>query len=323
MKKIIGLLLILALAAALLCGCGNDESKPAENGNGGAAAANVPVSRETPAEKFDYRAYDDHVEIKGYLGEEPDVVIPAKIEGKPVQYVTIEENEIVRSVVFPEGIDNVWSMKNCSNLEKATLPSTVKKIWKSAFRGTALKEINLPEGLEEIDSYAFRDTQLTRIVFPQSLKGIGENAFSGTGITELEIPSGVSLNYEAFKECDALKKITFHNTDDNMNPLQIPSLEEAIVAEGCTKLRGQMFRDCKNLTSVSLPSTLTFIGGNMFINCENLKDLTIPESVTQIEYGAFNHTTILHVKSGSYAETRLRDGLPNYPQDPYSNYVVD
>ena len=48
-----------------------------------------------------------------------------------------------------------------------------------------------------------------------------------------------------------------------------------------------VFKDCKKLTSVILPSTLTTVGSYAFYNCDGLRDITIPSSVKTIGTYAF------------------------------------
>ena len=47
------------------------------------------------------------------------------------------------------------------------------------------------------------------------------------------------------------------------------------------------FRDCGSLTSVNIPSSVTYIGGAAFFGCSSLTSVNIPSSVTVIGGGAF------------------------------------
>lgn len=309
------MLLVLCL---ILCSCQSTES--AGKTGGGTAAG---TAAETPAQDFDYRAYDDYVDLRGYHGTSEEIVIPALIEGKKVEYITIEDNPVIRKVTVSEGTRIICSFKNCSGLETVILPGSIREIWGAAFSGTALKSINLPEGLEVIKGSAFINTNLTEITFPESLAGIGEDAFRGTHISEITVPAGVNTLGSAFNGCETLHKITFMSTDRNMSMVVAPNLEEVIIAEGNTSIPGQMFRDCKKLVSVSLPSTLTRIEDRAFTNCENLTDLAIPESVVKIGFNAFHRNTKLHIKAGSYAEQFCKEGHGSFYQDGHSNYTTD
>jgi hypothetical protein len=52
------------------------------------------------------------------------------------------------------------------------------------------------------------------------------------------------------------------------------------------KGRAGTFENCVNLTSVTLPNTVTTIGERAFKNCRELTSITLPNAVT-IERGAF------------------------------------
>lgn len=62
---------------------------------------------------------------------------------------------------------------------------------------------------------------------------------------------------------------------------------EVIVGEGITTIGEVAFINCRNLATVSLPSTLTKIGGQAFEYCESLTGIDIPDNVTVIDYYAF------------------------------------
>lgn len=47
------------------------------------------------------------------------------------------------------------------------------------------------------------------------------------------------------------------------------------------------FNDCRFITDVTIPNTVTKIGANAFKNCINLTNITIPNSVTSIGWDAF------------------------------------
>jgi len=48
------------------------------------------------------------------------------------------------------------------------------------------------------------------------------------------------------------------------------------------------FYDCKSLTIVIIPSSVTTIGDRVFYGCKRLTSVTIPSSVTSIKYNAFS-----------------------------------
>ena len=51
------------------------------------------------------------------------------------------------------------------------------------------------------------------------------------------------------------------------------------------------FRECSNLTSVTIPNSVTGIGDNAFEGCTGLTSIEIPNSVTSISRGVFHYCT--------------------------------
>ena len=52
--------------------------------------------------------------------------------------------------------------------------------------------------------------------------------------------------------------------------------------DSVTTIGNYVFRDCNNLTSVTIPDSVTSIGNYAFYYCNNLTSVTIPDSVTTI-----------------------------------------
>lgn len=64
-------------------------------------------------------------------------------------------------------------------------------------------------------------------------------------------------------------------------------VEKAVVCEGVTQISSGIFKNCKNLTDVSLPSSLKHIGYRAFENCTNLEDISLPEYLESIDVQSF------------------------------------
>ena len=66
-----------------------------------------------------------------------------------------------------------------------------------------------------------------------------------------------------------------------------------VIGEGITQVSVTAFRDCPNLTTVSLPESLMLIDDGAFSNCSALRSISIPNSVSVIGAGAFQGCTRL------------------------------
>ena len=60
------------------------------------------------------------------------------------------------------------------------------------------------------------------------------------------------------------------------------------ISEGITHIMRYSFKNCKNLESVFLPSTIQTIGDWAFDECSNLKEINLPEGLTSIGENAFD-----------------------------------
>lgn len=74
---------------------------------------------------------------------------------------------------------------------------------------------------------------------------------------------------------------------------KITSFDEFVHFTGITRFDGSNsgdnggFKNCKELTSIKLPASITEIGPDAFNGCEKLKNIEIPSSVVNIKAGAF------------------------------------
>ena len=86
----------------------------------------------------------------------------------------------------------------------------------------------------------------------------------------------------------------------------IPS---TINGEKVTSIKYFAFRDCTNLVSVTIPSSVTKIGGQAFENCTSLTSVTIANGVTNIDgYAFINCTSLVSIKIPS-SVTKIGDSV--------------
>jgi hypothetical protein len=83
------------------------------------------------------------------------------------------------------------------------------------------------------------------------------------------------------------------------------------------------FKDCFNLTSVTLPNSVLLIGDSVFMRCFNLSSINIPNSVTIIDNNAFQECSSLTSISIPNSVTTINQGAFYHCDNLSSVYIPD
>lgn len=195
---------------------------------------------------------------------------------------------------------------NCKELENIDLSmcTELEFIGKGLFAGcTELKRVDLSnlanlKTLGSIGSYDYGEG------FFEGCSNLSEIKLDGC--TALE-----EICEKAFHACEKLEKIDLSSCSNLKKlglPYRIPD-ERTGVFEGCSslteiKLAGdsleeiseKTFKDCKKLSAMDLStcSKLSKIEKNMFENCEEIKSITLPNTITEIGGSAFQNCAALN-----------------------------
>ncbi len=239
MKKFMAIGLA-ALMAFSIVGC----SKKGDQTNIGDAEEELISNEEMIHGNLEYGVNESgNFEITdfAYAGaEKVDVVIPAKIDGRPVTGIAADAFKsatLMKSVTFEEGSNieyiGAFAFYGCELLTTVTLPNTVKTLGEGAFWGcTALETVNLPSALETVGNYAFwsckalkgvtlPERELTLDADTEEMVGyitVGEGAFFDCdALSEVVLPKNTkSVGKGAFVYCDGLTKVTFKSADTEL-----------------------------------------------------------------------------------------------------------
>ncbi|MDQ8195402.1 leucine-rich repeat domain-containing protein [Coraliomargarita sp. SDUM461004] len=170
----------------------------------------------------------------------------------------------------------------------------VQSIGRDAFRNSQITEITLPDSILKIQAYAFEGcNQLTTIQLSAQLLTIGESAFEGTNITAVNFPQTLrTLADSAFMHSQSLTSIQFPmdsselsigiNVFSNCDELLTVSLPT-----GLQTIPAGMFSSCNQLQSVTLNDDLKSIATEAFAWCPNLQSINFPDGLTTIGNDAF------------------------------------
>lgn len=70
-------------------------------------------------------------------------------------------------------------------------------------------------------------------------------------------------------------------------------ITKVVIQEGVTQIKVEnAFQDCINVSSISLPNSLTYLGYNAFSGCTSLTDVTIPKNLTECGGHCFKDTSV-------------------------------
>ena len=160
------------------------------------------------------------------------------------------------------------------------LPDSVEVIGTNAFYGgSTIKELNLPKNVITLGYYAFSNVAVDTIVIPASVKYVDDNCFGGyTGKVTVEKNTDYVSEYEGGIYRNAISE----DGDILFTSLVYydPSKTSVKFKEGTTFIGQDVFENSK-VKELNLPEGLDYADLYLY-GAKNLKSITIPSSVYYI-----------------------------------------
>ena len=169
-----------------------------------------------------------------------------------------------------------YAFRNCTQLTKVILAKTLESIPVWAFGScTSLADVTWPQNLKTISYYAFYEAPIATLQLPETVTSIGDKAFSNNkAITSFVFPKHVGKVLSTFSGCTNLTEVVLPEdaTEIYKEAFMGAGIKQIIIPEGYTTIMGDAFKNCPQLETIVLPSTLTtFKGGYHFQNSPNIK----------------------------------------------------
>ena len=200
----------------------------------------------------------------------------------PTALTTIRETAFDECAMLKElNLSNVttiegYAFRSCTQLTKVIFAKTLESIPVWAFGScTSLADVTWPQNLKAISYYAFYEAPIATLQLPETVTSIGSKAFSNNkAITRFVFPKHVGKVLSTFSGCTNLTEVVLPEdaTEINTEAFRGTGIKQIIIPEGYTTIMGEAFKNCPQLETIVLPSTLTtFKGGYHFQNSPNIK----------------------------------------------------
>ena len=176
------------------------------------------------------------------------------------------------------------------SLVTVKLPESMTELGENIFDDCkALRGVKLPEGVPHIEGAAFQGCNiLEKLNFPAKLTSVGDNAFRSCLSLELDnLPNSLLyVGREAF--CDVpLKALKLdRKVEMGAGAFSNTPITEIEMTTPCDSIREGTFRDCPNLTKITIGEGLKYIGYNAFSNSP-VKEANLPSTLRDISSYAF------------------------------------
>lgn len=214
-----------------------------------------------------------------------------------------------------------------TTITSITLPKTITSLYYSCFGyTTALQSITLPGSIKyyKYDSSStilmnlFEGSGVEEVVFEEGITELCESMFEPirqeSNLKKVVLPSTVTKIPKAcFFQCLKLTDITVNGVltsveESAFRGAPIPDFSVFKFKEGAT-IGENAFNGCK-FTTIDIPEGVVSLGIQSLSNCYDVTSITIPASVTSIEVWAFGEDKALkeiHVKGDKPATLKKND----------------
>lgn len=263
-----------------------------------------------------YSSYGStEVTVKEYTGNDTNITLPSTVTYSGTEYnVTAVGSNVLKKLAGTEGIDLTVTIpegyttiagnafQNCYGLKTITIPGSVTKINYNAFDGCKdLAAVTFAEGtkaLTFLNKVFLGCTALNDLQLPARVTSVGAGSFQGcTSLTDLSAASDAYFVQDGtlYEKNEDGKGYTLH-TYAPASTATSYTVPERVNGLPVTSIFRMAFQNNANLTSVTVPASVTSFKSYAFDSCAKLMKISI----------AADSVTLDRTSSGSF--TNLPEG---------------
>lgn len=263
-----------------------------------------------------YSSYGStEVTVKEYTGSDKDITLPSTVTYNGTEHqVTAVGSNVLKKLAGTEGIDLTVTIpegyttiagnafQNCYGLKSITIPGSVTKINYNAFDGCKdLAAVTFAEGtkaLTFLNKVFLGCTALNDLQLPARVTSVGAGSFQGcTSLTDLSAASDAYFVQDGtlYEKNEDGKGYTLH-TYAPASTATSYTVPERVNGLPVTSIFRMAFQNNANLTSVTVPASVTSFKSYAFDSCAKLMKISI----------AADSVTLDRTSSGSF--TNLPEG---------------
>lgn len=218
--------------------------------------------------------------------------------------------EKLKGIVLPETVTVLGDMAfyRCLSLRDIVLPPSLKVIGRNVFTHSGIRNaqvfcnpvscgtdvfsqcgkmrrLTFEDGVRYVgDKFAFQCEKLAAVILPDSIESIGKHAFEGSRFLK-ELPANKTVRHILLDGSGFSGGV--------------------VLGDEVRAIAGGAFYGNTELTSITLPKTLSQIGPYAFCGCTGLTEVLLPPGVKSLEEGVFARCTALQTVSAAQPDGQL------------------